>query len=563
MNLKQIVSVLVSVLLLMSNNVVIARTNITGTNFDNDEAKLLKDVLGEYNKKLRPVISKHDKVEVKLGFTLNQIIDVIEKYEILKLSLNIRQIWDNPLLAWNASEYGNIFQVNLEPSELWKPDIYLYNNADSGADGSLYGFKAKITVDSAGRNVWLAPTLLTTSCKINVRYFPFDQQACTLKFGSWTYDAASVDVVSQSKSVNLLGYQANGEWDMIGFPCKRNEKRYVCCPNPFTDVTCTLHIRRRTMYYWINLVVPCLLITVLSLLSFIVSTESGERISLVITNLLALTVFMLIVADILPPTSEVVPLISTFLTCSIVEVGIALVATCIALQCYHTNPEINEMPFWMRYYVNQRLGKLVGITSLKKKLPETNSDDEGAIPSVNAIDKLRNLVFGNRSEHRFNTESNVSLSRKPSMTSCKMCQNAGAKSTKSLAGSSRPASTFASPSTVFGDAESVDTIDDQMDHSVDRSTRQPKRHACASRSKYLGMLGAIIHRQDHIVEGIQQLAEDQDDQDKAVDDRFEWILAAHIIDRFFLYCFIAVLFASILMIFALVPKHPNIDEIQE
>ena len=59
---------------------------------------------------------------------------------------------------------------------------------------------------------------------------------------------------------------------------------------------------------------------VLSLLSFIVSTESGERISLVITNLLALTVFMLIVADILPPTSEVVPLISTFLTCSIVEV---------------------------------------------------------------------------------------------------------------------------------------------------------------------------------------------------------------------------------------------------
>lgn len=60
---------------------------------------------------------------------------------------------------------------------------------------------------------------------------------------------------------------------------------------------------------------------VLSLLSFIVSTESGERISLVITNLLALTVFMLIVADILPPTSEVVPLISTFITCSILEVG--------------------------------------------------------------------------------------------------------------------------------------------------------------------------------------------------------------------------------------------------
>ena len=49
--------------------------------------------------------------------------------------------------------------------------------------------------------------------------------------------------------------------DMVGFPCKRNEQKYVCCPNSFTDVTCTLHIRRRTMYYWINLITPCLLIT--------------------------------------------------------------------------------------------------------------------------------------------------------------------------------------------------------------------------------------------------------------------------------------------------------------
>lgn len=223
------------------------------------------------------------------------------------------------------------------------------------------------------------------------------------------------------------------------------------------------------------------------------------------------------------------------------------------------------MPFWIRYYVIQRLGKLLGITSLKKKPPETKIDGESAMPSVSTLNRLRNLIFGQRLDPRVNTESNVSLSRKPSMTSCKMCQN-GAKSTftKSFAGSSRPGSTFVSPSTVFGDdAESVDTIDDQMDGSVDRSTRQPRSQACASRSKYLGMLGAIIHRQDHIVEGIQKLAEDQDDQDKAEEDRFEWILAAHIIDRFFLYCFIAVLFASILMIFALVPKHPDIDEIQE
>ena len=60
---------------------------------------------------------------------------------------------------------------------------------------------------------------------------------------------------------------------------------------------------------------------VLSLLSFFLPSEAGERITLVITNMLALTVFMLIVADILPATSEVVPLISVYFTSILIEVS--------------------------------------------------------------------------------------------------------------------------------------------------------------------------------------------------------------------------------------------------
>jgi len=46
---------------------------------DNDEARLLEDILGNYDKKLRPVIKKQPNVTVKLGLTLNQIIDVVSK----------------------------------------------------------------------------------------------------------------------------------------------------------------------------------------------------------------------------------------------------------------------------------------------------------------------------------------------------------------------------------------------------------------------------------------------------------------------------------------------------
>ena len=61
-------------------------------------------------------------------------------------------------------------------------------------------------------------------------------------------------------------------------------------------------------------------ILALTLLSFFLPPDSGERITLVITNLLAMTVFMLIVAEIMPATSEVVPLISIYYTGIMFEV---------------------------------------------------------------------------------------------------------------------------------------------------------------------------------------------------------------------------------------------------
>ena len=61
--------------------------------------------------------------------------------------------------------------------------------------------------------------------------------------------------------------------------------------------------------------------TALTLLSFYLPPESGERLTLVITNLLALTVFMLLVVEIIPATSETVPLISVYFYGSVFEVS--------------------------------------------------------------------------------------------------------------------------------------------------------------------------------------------------------------------------------------------------
>ena len=50
--------------------------------------------------------------------------------------------------------------------------------------------KAKLNFN--GLVVWVPPAIYKSSCLIDVEYFPFDEQTCVMKFGSWTYDGFQV-----------------------------------------------------------------------------------------------------------------------------------------------------------------------------------------------------------------------------------------------------------------------------------------------------------------------------------------------------------------------------------
>lgn len=59
----------------------------------------------------------------------------------------------------------------------------------------------------------------------------------------------------------------------------------------------------------VNLVVPCSLIAMMVLLSFILPPESGERIGLGITVLMAMAIFQELTSNKLPADSEYIPLL--------------------------------------------------------------------------------------------------------------------------------------------------------------------------------------------------------------------------------------------------------------
>ncbi|XP_024085262.1 acetylcholine receptor subunit alpha-type acr-16 isoform X5 [Cimex lectularius] len=151
-------------------------------------------------------------------------------------------------------------------------------------------------------------------------------------------------------------------------PGKKNTITYQCCPEPYVDVTFTIKIRRRTLYYFFNLIVPCVLISSMALLGFTLPPDSGEKLTLGVTILLSLTVFLNLVAESMPTTSDAVPLIGTYFNCIMFMVASSVVLTVVVLNFHHRTADIHEMPSWIRTIFLQWLPWVLRMSRPGKKI---------------------------------------------------------------------------------------------------------------------------------------------------------------------------------------------------
>lgn len=194
----------------------------------------------------------------------------------------------------------------------------------------------------------MPPAIYKSSCSIDVTFFPFDQQSCKMKFGSWTYDRAKIDLISMASDVDQMDYWESGEWVIVNAVGKYNTKKYECCTEIYADITYYFIIRRLPLFYTINLIIPCLLISCLTVLVFYLPSQCGEKITLCISVLLSLTVFLLLITEIIPSTSLVIPLIGEYLLFTMVFVTLSIIITVFVLNVHHRSPQTHSMPQWVR-----------------------------------------------------------------------------------------------------------------------------------------------------------------------------------------------------------------------
>lgn len=108
--------------------------------------------------------------------------------------------------------------------------------------------------------------------------------------------------------IDLTDFYLSVEWDILEVPASRNEEYYPCCKEPYSgmrtsysspcfiflrvyspkinirtyslaDITFNIKMRRKTLFYTVNLIIPCVGITFLTVLVFYLPSDSGEKVS--------------------------------------------------------------------------------------------------------------------------------------------------------------------------------------------------------------------------------------------------------------------------------------------
>lgn len=330
-----------------------------------NEQKLYETLFTDYNMKVRPVWNATDPVDVSLHITINQIVEMDERNQILTTNLWIEQHWTDQKLVWDPVDYDGIVEMRIPATEIWVPDVTLYDNADSN-DYVAHSRSSNAIVSHKGNiDLWSKPTLVKSTCKIDVKYFPFDMQECSMKFGSWTYTSFQMNLTKHAPNPELSELVPNEQWDLEYAVTRRHSVKYECCPERYLDVTFYFGLKRKPLYYIYNLLMPCMLLSSLSLLGFFMPYDVGVvKVSLSITLILSLTVFLLLVAEMMPRTSEEVPLIGQYYAATMFMISISTAMNVFVLNINEKGGLVHarEVPRWLRVIALEYLAVVFWVT---------------------------------------------------------------------------------------------------------------------------------------------------------------------------------------------------------
>ena len=160
-----------------------------------------------------------------------------------------------------------------------------------------------------------------TICPMYLRYFPFDKHTCQIEFmevalpginsTQGDYIREGVEFQKFPAHADQPPYVQNGDWEFLSVHLDTSPRitRTGDATITYAICTVTVELQRKPSFYFMTLMVPSVLISLISVIGFLLPSESGEKTSLQLTALLSCSLLLTVLVDIVPPIGGNFPLI--------------------------------------------------------------------------------------------------------------------------------------------------------------------------------------------------------------------------------------------------------------
>ena len=140
-----------------------------------------------------------------------------------------------------------------------------------------------------------------TNCISNLINFPFDEQECLLVLIAQNAESGQVKL-NPTTADNASNH---AQWDIVGISAISTE--VGAGPNynlSLATAIVAIQLARLPTFYVLNIILPIFFLGLIGLGSFMIPLKSGERASVCISVVLGITIFQVVLSDVLPRTSR-------------------------------------------------------------------------------------------------------------------------------------------------------------------------------------------------------------------------------------------------------------------
>ncbi|CAI4227217.1 unnamed protein product [Auanema sp. JU1783] len=271
-----------------------------------------------YNKDISPMELTGRPITVQLQVPFQILVDMDDSRQKAQMLLYVSMEWTDERLSFNETEYG-FPRAMLPVSLVWVPNIVIYNSLSveyTTVD------EYSLVINSTGSALIYLYATYELFCPVDVQYFPFDTQYCSIDFETGGY---AMDMMLLNFVVDDYELFGNPEWDYLGVTVRNNTMKTNYGMKQYTG--CVGKFKRNSEFYVVFLIIPTSIMAIVIFIAILLplGMNIGEKINFGLAGFLGLLFMLTIVVNEVPRTSHF-PLITLWMLVQLLLSFLALIS---------------------------------------------------------------------------------------------------------------------------------------------------------------------------------------------------------------------------------------------